>query len=343
MAIVRRPSHPFRLREYRIHEVRSACIEDPSIQRKQEKALAASAANNTFGSIAGEYLETLEANGAAPAIIEKNRWLLNSLAAPLAKRPMTGITPAEVLDLLKKVEKTGRRESARRLQATIGAVFRLAITTLRATNDPTFPLKGALLRPQVKNHAAITDEKKVGGLMRSIDEYDGCPTINAALQMLALTMARPGELRGMRRTEVDFKKAVWSIPAERMTMRVPHDVPLSQQALKVLRDVWPLSEGAELVFPSIRSNKKSLSENALNSALRRMGYTKEEMTGHGFRTTASTILNSRGFSGDVIEVALAHLDRNKVQRTYNRATYWPERVQLLNAWADLLDEFRRAA
>ena len=313
---------------------------DPAVKRKLDKIAAATAAQNTFGAIAAECLANMEAIGAAQSTISKNRWMLNDLAAPLANRPIAEIVPAEILDVLKRIEKSGRRETARRLRGVMGSVFRHAIVTLRANNDPTVVLRGALLSPNVKHRAAITDEKQLGGLMRSIDEYDGWPTLRAALQLLALTMTRPGDVRCMRRSEINFDKAVWRIPAERMKMRRPHDVPLSSQALKILRDIWSLSDHGDLVLPSIRSVKKPLSDNAMNSALRRMGYTKEEVTAHGFRATASTILNERGFNPDVIEAALAHQDENDIRRAYNRATYWPERVKLLEAWANLLDEFR---
>jgi integrase len=269
--------------------------------------------------------------------------MLQDLAAPLANRPITEILAAEILILLKRIEKTGRRETARRLRGTIGSVFRHAIVTLRATNDPTVALHGALLRVNVTHRAAITDEKQLGTLMCSIDEYDGWPTIRAALQLLALTITRPGDIRGMRRSEINFEKAMWRIPAERMKMRRPHDVPLSVQAIQILRDIWSLSENGELVLSSIRSWKKPLSEGAMISALRRMGYAKEEMTPHGFRAAASTILNERGFNPDVIEAALAHQDKDDIRRAYNRATYWPERVKLMQAWADLLDEFKKEA
>lgn len=314
---------------------------DPSVKRKIDRIAAVSAARNTFGAVAAEYIENLKANGAAESTISKNRWMLEDLSAALAKRPIADIVPAEILHILKRVEKTGRRESARRLRGVMGSVFRHAIVTLRATNDPTYPLRGALLKPIVTHRAAITDERQLGALMASIDEYDGWPTLRAALQLLALTMTRPGDVRHMRRTEVNFDKAVWRIPAERMKMRRPHDVPLSEQALTILRDIWPLSYDGDLVLPSVRSVRKPLSENAMNSALRRMGYTKEEVTAHGFRSAASTILNERGFSPDVIEAALAHQDENEIRRAYNRATYWPERVKLLQAWADLLDGFKR--
>jgi integrase len=314
---------------------------DPSEHRKAEKNAASVAAQNTFGAIAGEVLEKLEAENATESTLSKNRWLLQDLAKPIANRPITEITAADLLALLKTVEKTGRRETARRLRGTIGSVFRYAIMTSRATNDPTYALRGALLKPNSKHRAAITDERSLGALMCGIDDYDGWPTIRAALHFLALTMTRPGEVRLMCRSEVNFLKATWRIPAERMKMRRPHDVPLSKQALALLQDIWPLSESTQLVFPSIRSAIKPLSEGAMISALRRMGYSKEEMSPHGFRSSASTILNERGFNPDVIEAALAHQHENEVRRAYNRASYWPERVKMLQDWADLLDEFRK--
>jgi integrase len=313
---------------------------DPSAKRKQDKISAAVSASNTFGAIAAEVIGNKEANEAASSTLSKNRWLLENLARPLANRPIAEITAAEILDLLKRIEKSGRRETARRLRGLIGSVFRYAIVTLRATGDPTTATHGALLAPKVKNRAAIVDEKRFGGLMRAIDDYDGWPTLTAALKFTALTFARPGEVRGAKRTEFDFKNAVWHIAPERTKMRRPHDVPLCPQAIIVLDDIWSLSDHAELVFPSIRSNRKPLSENAMNSALRRMGYTQDEMTAHGFRASASTILNSRGFNGDVIEASLGHQDENEIRRIYNRSKYWPEREKLMGDWANLIDEFR---
>ncbi len=314
---------------------------DPSLQRRLDKLAAATAACNTFGDVAAEYLANLEATGAAETTIVKNRWLLEDLASPLATRPVAEIVPAEILQLLKRIEKSGRRETARRLRGTMGSVFRYAVVTLRATSDPTALLSGALLTPSVRHRAAITDERKLGALLLAIDEYDGWPTVRAALQLVVLTMARPGDVRGMRRPEIDFGKAVWRIPAERMKMRRPHDVPLSRQALRVLKDVWPLSERGELVLPSIRSVRKPLSDAAMNSALRRMGYAQEEVTAHGFRSSASTILNERGVRPDIIEAALAHQDKDAIRRAYNRASYWPERIALMQDWADMLDAFKK--
>lgn len=314
---------------------------DPSAQKKLNKIAVATAAQNTLGAVAAEYLANLEANGAAESTISKNRWLLEDLASPLATRPIAEISPAEILDLLKRIEKSGRRETARRLRGTMGSVFRYAVVTLRATTDPTALLRGALLAPNVQHRPAITDEKQLGSLMLAIDEYDGWPTVRAALQLLALTMTRPGDVRGMRRSEIDFNKSIWRIPAERMKMRRPHDVPLSKQATKVLKEIWSLSDNGELVLPSIRSVKKPLSDAAMNSALRRMGYAQHEVTAHGFRSSASTILNERGVNPDVIEAALAHQDEDDIRRAYNRATYLPERVKLMQAWANMLDEFKK--
>jgi integrase len=314
---------------------------DPSQQRRLEKLRAVAASQNTFGAVVAEYLANMEANRLSTRTLEKNRWLLQGLAAPLGNRPIADISPAELLDILKRIEKSGRRETAKRLRGVMGGVFRYAVVTLRATSDPTYALRGALLKPIVSHRSAITDEVELGALMRSIDEYDGWPTIRAALLLTALTMTRPGDVRGMRRCEVNLDKALWRIPAERMKMRRPHEVPLSRQALEALRDVWPLSDQGDLVLPSIRASMRPLSENAMNSALRRMGYAKEEMMAHGFRATASTILNERGFNPDLIEAALAHQDQNQIRRVYNRATYLPERFKLMQAWADLLDEFRK--
>lgn len=313
---------------------------DPSVQKKLEKLAAAKAAENTFGAVAAELLDNMAANRLAESTLNKNRWMLQVLAAPLAKRPIAEIAAIEILDVLKRIETSGRRETARKVRGMIGSVFRYAIVTLRAPTDPTSALRGSLLKPLTQHRPAITDEKKLGKLMCAIDEYDGWPTLRAALQLLALTMTRPGDVRFMRRSEIDFQKAVWRIPPERMKMRRPHEVHLSRQALTVLKDIWPLSDYGELVLPSIRSNKRPLSENGMNAALRRMGYAKDEMCAHGFRSAASTILNERGFRPDVIEAALAHQDENTIRRAYNRAAYWPERVKLLQDWANILDELK---
>jgi integrase len=314
---------------------------DPSQKKKEDKITSAVAAQNTFGLVAEEVIQILKESGKSEATLSKQRWLLLDLAAPLVPRPVSQITPAEVLVILQRIEARGLKETARRLRSSVSRVFRRAVATLRATNDPTYALRGALTPPVVTHRAALTEEHEVGALLVSIDEYTGWPTVRSALLFLSLTMVRPGEVRFMRRNEVNWPKAMWSIPGARMKMREPHQVPLSRQALAVLREVWPLTEGDRLVFPSIRSAVKPLSENAMNSALRRMGYTKDEMCSHGFRTAASTILNGRGFDPDVIEAALAHQDKDPTRAAYNRQKYLPHRVKLMQDWADLLDELRR--
>jgi integrase len=316
---------------------------NPSDQKRQDKLVAEVAGRNTFGAIAEEYLQKLEDGVAAEATMSKNRWLLIELASPLTKRPVAEITPAEILVILQKYEKAGMRETAKRLRGVIGAVFRLAVATLRATTDPTYALRGAIAAPVVKHRPAITDEGQLGALMAGIDGYTGWPTLKSALKFLALTMTRPVEVRFMRRNEVVWPAALWRIPAERMKMRRPHEIPLSKQALEVLREVWPLTTDDNLVFPSIRSLRRRLSENAFNSVLRRLGYTTDEHCAHGFRSSASTILNERGYDERVIEAALAHEDENKVRRAYNRSQYLEERKKLLQDWADLLDQFKSPA
>ena len=199
-------------------ELRSKGV-DPAVQKKLDRIAAETAARNTFGLVVAEFLLNLEQGGAAASTIAKNKWLLEDLAKPLAHRPIAEITAAEILDLLKRIEKSGRRETARRLRGVMGSVFRLAVVTVRAPGDPTQALAGALLRPNSKPRAAITEERKFGGLLRAIDDYDGWPTIKAALKFLALTFARPGEVRGARRDEILFDKSTWRIPAERS---LPH-------------------------------------------------------------------------------------------------------------------------
>jgi integrase len=261
----------------------------------------------------------------------------------LGHRPVREIAAPEVLDLLRKFEERGVHETANRLRSTIGAVFRFAVATGRAETDPTFALKGALTRPVVSPRSAITEKKALGALLRAVDGFDGQPTTLAALQLMALLAPRPGELRLARWAEFDLDGAVWTIPAEGAKMRREHRVHLPRQAVAILRRLHDLTGGGELVFPSVRSAARPISENTLNAALRRMGYASDEVTSHGFRATFSTIANESGkWNADAIERALAHVENNDVRRTYHRAEYWEERVAMAQWWADLLDELRLA-
>jgi integrase len=313
---------------------------DPAQQKKLDKIAAETQARMTFKLVAEEFLEDAAQRDLAPATMRKKRWYLMDLASPLHERPIGEIKPPEVLYLLKSIEKSGRRETAKKMRGAISGVFRLAILTLRAETDPTAAIKGALIPPRVTSRAAITDEVLFGALLRDFEDFTGYRIIVDAMKFQILTMTRPGEVRGARKEEFDLENRVWEIPAERMKMRRPHRIPLSDQALEIVRDNWPEIDVVELLFPSLISNRKWLSENAFNSALRRMGYEKHVVTSHGFRATASTILNNRQFDPEVIEAALAHQDTNQVRRVYNRATYWDQRVKLMQEWADLVDGFR---
>lgn len=316
---------------------------DPAVAKRREKLATHAANGNTFGVIADEFLGKLLRDGRAGPTITKNTWMLNELASPLRPYPITEISAKDVLDVLRSIEKSGRVESALATRATIGRVFRYAIATARAESDPTSALRGALQRHVPRNHPAITDINKLGGLMRAIYGYEGWPSLCAALKVQALCFARPSETRTMEWEEVDIDKAVWTIPAAKAKMRRPHEVPLSLQALQILNEMKEKFGQQQHIFPSMMSGKKVLSENSMNSALRRMGFTAEEHTAHGFRATASTILNGSGlFGSDAIEAQLAHMDTRKVRRIYNRASYWEERVRMMQWWADLLDEKRFA-
>lgn len=314
---------------------------DPAVVKRRTHFAAMAANGNTFGVIADEFLEKLRQDGRAGSTIAKNKWMLEELAAPLRAYPITDISTKDVLNLLRKIEASGRVESALATRSTIGRVFRYAISTARAENDPTSVLDGALQRHVPRHHPALTSVSDLGGLMRAIEGYEGWPTLRAALKVQALCFARPGETRTMEWVEIDTDRATWTIPAEKAKMRRPHDVPLSTQALAVIAGMRELFGHRRHVFPSMMSGKEVLSENSMNSALRRMGYTNEEHTAHGFRSTASTILNESGeFSADAIEAQLAHLDARAVRRIYNRATYWDERVRMMQWWGDLLDAER---
>jgi integrase len=204
-------------------------------------------------------------------------------------------------------------------------------------------LKGALPPTRQRHHASITDPKKIGELLRAVDGYEGSLVTRCALQLASLTFVRPGELRHAEWAEIDLDKAEWRIPAEKMKMRTVHIVPLSNQALKVLNEIKPLTGQGSYVFPGVRTNRRPMSENTVNAALRRLGYSKEEMTGHGFRSMASTILNEQGWHRDAIERQLAHAERNSVRAAYNYAEHLPERIKMMQWWADYLDKLKAGA
>lgn len=315
---------------------------DPGEVRKVERLIRANEAATTFKLVAEEYLARQGGRKRSDATLTKNRWLLEQAYPDLGNRPIASIKAAEVLAVLRKVEARGRLETANRLRAIIGAVFRHAIATVRAEVDPTTALRGALQAPEVTHRAAITDPVALGGLLRAIDGFVGQPVTGAALRLLPLVFTRPGELRMARWSEVSLDEAIWRIPAERTKMRREHLVPLPTQALVILRELHALTDKGALLFPSIRSAHRPMSDNTLNAALRRLGFGKDEVTAHGFRATASTLLNESGrFSSDAIERALAHQDPDPVRRAYARGSFWKERVEMAQWWGDHLDILRK--
>ncbi|MCO5131831.1 MAG: integrase arm-type DNA-binding domain-containing protein [Xanthobacteraceae bacterium] len=313
---------------------------DPSAQVRLEKVAKLTANANTFGVLADEYLAKLKREGRAETTIGKIGWLLDFARPIIGDRPISEINAAEVLAVLRKIEARGRLESARRLRSTIGSVFRYAIATARATDDPTIALRGALTAPKVKSRAAVTDPKAVGALLRAIDGFVGQPTTHAALRLMAILFPRPGELRAAEWTEFNLEQAVWTIPAARTKMRRPHRVPLPPQAIAILKQLREIT-GGKLVFPSVRTVLRPISDNTLNAALRRLGYSQDDATAHGFRATASTLLNESGkWNADAIERQLAHVENDDVRRAYARGEHWEERVRMMDWWADYLDSLK---
>ena len=306
---------------------------DPSEARKAERRIEA----ESFEDLAEEWLKQ-QRNALAPDTIEQLRRRLQNYVYPYIKRErIDSITANDLLRVLRRIESRGLHETAQRVKSLCGRIFRYAVASGHADRDPTADLKGALAPTRTTHFAAITEPRRIGELLRAIDGYQGEPGIMAALRLAPLVFVRPGELRGAEWAEIDLKAAEWRIPAERMKMGREHIVPLSKQAVAILEEIKPLTEEKRLVFTSLRSKTRAMSENTLNAALRRLGYSTEEMTAHGFRTMASTRLNEMGFEPDVIELQLAHRDRNKVRAAYNRAERLQERRRMMQTWADYLD------
>ena len=306
---------------------------DPSEKKRTSKIIQA----DTFRLVAEEWLG-LQAKKLADVTLEKGRWMLEAFVYPrLGDRLINEIKAPELLGALRVIEAKGRHETAMRTKQRCGQIFRYAIATGRAERDITADLRGALAPVPTKNRAAITDPVRVGELLRAIDGYAGEPATAAALKLAPLTFVRPGELRGAEWREFDLEGAEWRIPGERMKMGDAHIVPLSSQAVGILTGLQAITGNGRYLFPSLRSRERPMSENTLNAALRRLGYTTDEMTAHGFRAMASTLLNEQGFPPDVIELQLAHVERNKVRAAYNRAQRLPERRKMMQAWADYLD------
>jgi integrase len=317
---------------------------DPSAQRKVEKLGKAVRDANTFQAVAEEYLTKREREGLAPVTLAKASWLLKLMAPQIGSRPISEISAPELLTALRKVEGRGNLETARRMRSLAGRVFRYGIATGRAERDPSSDIRGALTAPKVTHRAALLDPVAVGGLLRAIEEYDGQSSTVTALRLAPHVFVRPGELRYADWSEIDFGRAVWIIPGHKTKMGKDHQVPLSRQALAILEEAQKFSGNGCYVFPSGSSAKRPISENTLNGALRRMGFQPDQMTAHGFRATASTLLNESGkWHPDAIERALAHGQADGVRAAYHRGAYWAERVQMAQWWSDYLDTLRDGA
>lgn len=249
---------------------------DPSFAKKVAKAAKVQAAASTFDAVAAELLDKKRWEAKADRTLDKLEWLLGLASPAIGARSIAEITAPEILAVLRAVESRGRHETARRLRATIGATFRYAVATGRAHADPTGALKGALVTPVVQHRAAIIEPKAFGWLLRAIATYEGAPETKAALELLALTFVRPGELRAAEWADFDLDTGVWSIPAQKMKMRRAHRVPLAPQAVAILRDLKAITGGGKFLFPSVRSAARCMSENTIDAALRRLGFQKDE-------------------------------------------------------------------
>ena len=321
--------------------------QDPSREKQRDKVRSRIQAADTFAAIANEYCAKRKRDGEkgwSPATATRSEYLLSLLNPSIGKLAIAEIEPADVLVAVRKIEAKGNLESARRTLQLASMVFRYAVATARLRSDPTRDLRGALTAPKVTHYGAITEAKRVGELLRAIDGYEGSGITKLALQIAPHVFVRPGELRHAEWSEIDLDGALWIIPAGKMKMRKPHHVPLSRQAVELFREVQAITGPSGYVFPSVRTRTRPMSENTINAGLRRLGYATDEMTAHGFRAMASTLLNESGkWHPDAIERALAHGDDDKVRAAYHRGAHWKERVEMAQWWSDYLEQLRKGA
>ncbi|MFY9640096.1 MAG: integrase arm-type DNA-binding domain-containing protein [Rhodomicrobium sp.] len=319
----------------KLGEARAALAEgrDPAASKTRLRA-----ANDNFGHLTDEWLEKRKKEGLAPATMTKLTWFIDMIRDELGKLPIEDVGTAELLTFLRKFEAREKYHLAKRLRATLSRIFKYGIASGRAGRDPAADLTDALTSVPTTSRAAITTEKELAGLLRAVAEYDGSKHIRIALLLLVHLFCRPGELRQMEWVEIDDAKKLWLIPASRMKMRKAHVVPLSARSLALIDELRPMTGAGRFSFPSLRSPGKPISENTLNATLRRLGYTKEEVCSHGFRSTASTLLNESGrFNPDAIEAQLAHRPQGgAVRAAYLRGEFFEERVQMMTWWSDYL-------
>jgi integrase len=317
---------------------------DPSEAKRVEKQTKTLAAAQTFEAAAREWLKKTAANRAGSTQEKITTWLEKNVFPFIGSKPISSIGPRDVLATVQKMEARGAIDSAHRVKQICGQVFRFAVATGLAERDVTADLRGALAAIPKSNYAAITEPKQAGELMRSIHAYSGHSYAAAALKLSPLVFVRPGELRGAEWAEIDLDAAEWRIPGSKMKMGMDHIVPLATQAVEILRSMKALTGHGKYVFPSIRTGERCMSENTVNAALRGMGYSKDMMTAHGFRAMARTILDEvLGERVDLIEHQLAHAVKDPNGRAYNRTSHLSARREMMQRWADYLDNLRKGA
>ncbi|MCQ6262055.1 integrase arm-type DNA-binding domain-containing protein [Alcanivorax sp. MM125-6] len=317
---------------------------DPGEERRVQKLTRNLAAADSFEAVALEWFGKVMPDKSESYRVRTRRILEKDLFPVIGQRPVGAIKPPEMLAALRRIEARGANDIAHRAKQTAGQIFRYAVVTGRAERDPSADLRGALAPRQKQHHAAITDPDEAGRLMVAIDGFTGTPVVKTAVQLSALLFQRPGEIRAMEWSEINWDQARWEIPAAKMKMRTPHIVPLSRQALELLEELHLLTGRGRYVFPSARGASRCLSENTVRIALRAMGYDKDTMTAHGFRAMARTILDEvLGCRVDWIEHQLAHAVRDANGRAYNRTAHLEGRARMMQQWADYLDQLKAQA
>jgi integrase len=316
---------------------------DPAVVKQATKNAIVQATENSFQLVALEWYAKFSAKWVASHGDRTLRRLEKDVFPWLGNRPICEIKAPELLTVLRRIENRGAIETAHRIHQICGQLFRYAIAIGKAERDISSDLRGALPPTRKRHHATIVEPKKIAELLKAIQSYEGYFVTKCALQLAPLFFVRPGELRKAEWSEFNFETAEWRIPAEKMKMRATHIVPLSTQAISILQELETLTGNSPYVFPSIRTLRRPMSDNTVLGALRRLGYSKDEMTGHGFRSMASTLLNEQGWNRDAIERQLAHAERNNIRAAYNYAEYLPERRKMMQHWADYLDKLTNSS
>jgi len=319
---------------------------DPMAERKADKEATTERAKNSFEAVAREWLALNIGKWAETTHRHIKERLENNLFPWIGERPIADISARELLAALNKTVERGRLDTATRVRSDAGRVFRYAVASGRAERDPTADLAGALPSAKTQHRATLVEPKEVGELLRAIDAYSGTFVVRAAFKLAPLVFLRPGELVQAEWAEFDLDAGEWRIPGERMKMKGRHIVPLSRQAVDILRELHPLTGAGRFVFPGVRDRGVHMSRESIRAALIRMGYGPDSdspMTAHGFRSMASTLLHEQGWNSDMIERQLAHAERNKIKGAYNHAEHLPERRRMMQAWADYLDGLKAGA